>query len=163
MTKTYWLLVILSIAQVSYGQQNRLLSVGDTLHRVRLTMLESGRIHEVNFSELKEQVLILDFWFTGCKPCIASFPKLIEYQKKYGDQIKIILINPLESMESVIEFINGRFKPGQLNLAFVSEVTLSEKLGIHGYPTTVILDKYRVIKRIETTFEETHIDRYIKD
>lgn len=162
MTKAFWLLVLLSIAQVSYGQNNRALTVGDTLNGVRLTMLENGRILEVDFTDLKQQVLILDFWFTGCKPCIASFPKLIEYQKKYGDQIKIILVNPLESMETVKEFIKNRFEVDQLNLAFVSEVTLSDKLGIHGYPTTVILDRDRVIKRIGTTFQETHIDRYIK-
>jgi thiol-disulfide isomerase/thioredoxin len=33
---------------------------------------------------------MLDFWATWCKPCIAQFPTIKAWQKKYGDDLVII-------------------------------------------------------------------------
>ena len=42
-------------------------------------------------SELKGKVILLDFWAVWCGPCIASFPKLKQWQDQYGDKGLVIV------------------------------------------------------------------------
>jgi len=37
--------------------------------------------------------LLVDFWGTWCKPCLASIPKLKLFYKEYADQIDLIALN----------------------------------------------------------------------
>ncbi len=45
----------------------------------------------VTMEDLKGKVVLLDFWAVWCGPCIATFPHLIEWQEKYGDQGLVIV------------------------------------------------------------------------
>lgn len=42
------------------------------------------------FSEFKGKVLVLDFYATWCKPCRESIPHLIDLQKRYENDVRII-------------------------------------------------------------------------
>jgi thiol-disulfide isomerase/thioredoxin len=48
-------------------------------------------VQEIKYPGLQEMVLknrgkvvVVDFWSTGCPPCIRNFPHMLETQKKYG-------------------------------------------------------------------------------
>lgn len=41
--------------------------------------------------QLKGKVVLLDFWATWCKPCIAQFPAMRAWQEKYGPQGLVII------------------------------------------------------------------------
>lgn len=43
--------------------------------------------------DLKGKVVLLDFWAVWCGPCIATFPHLIEWDKKYDDLVIIGVTN----------------------------------------------------------------------
>ena len=43
-------------------------------------------------SELKGKFVIIDFWGTFCLPCIAAFPKLENWQRRFGDSLQILLV-----------------------------------------------------------------------
>lgn len=42
------------------------------------------------------QLVILDFWFTGCGSCIASFPEIDRLQQKFDGKVQFILVNYVE-------------------------------------------------------------------
>ncbi|OQP62166.1 TlpA family protein disulfide reductase [Niastella populi] len=47
---------------------------------------------KLSLPELKGKFVIIDFWGTFCLPCIKAFPKLENWQKRYGDNLQILLV-----------------------------------------------------------------------
>ena len=42
----------------------------------------------------KDEVLVINFWATFCKPCVAEIPSFIEITNKYKDQnVKLLLVS----------------------------------------------------------------------
>jgi thiol-disulfide isomerase/thioredoxin len=46
---------------------------------------------EANLNQLKDKVVLVNFWATWCQPCRVEIPWLIEFDKKYGPQGLVIL------------------------------------------------------------------------
>jgi thiol-disulfide isomerase/thioredoxin len=57
------------------------------------------------FQANKTKLVIFDFWFTHCSSCIAQFPKLDSLQKKFNDQVQIVMVAH-EPKAVIEEFIN---------------------------------------------------------
>ncbi len=47
---------------------------------------------KLSLPELKGKFVIVDFWGTFCLPCIKAFPKLENWQKRFGDNLQILLV-----------------------------------------------------------------------
>ena len=47
-----------------------------------------GNLHHI--AEYKGKYILLDFWSSGCGPCIKAFPEMKEMYEKYGDKLAII-------------------------------------------------------------------------
>ena len=45
------------------------------------------------FSDFKGKVLVLDFYATWCNPCRESIPHLVDLQKRYQDDVRVIGLN----------------------------------------------------------------------
>lgn len=45
------------------------------------------------FSEFKGKVLVLDFYATWCEPCRISIPHLIDLQRRYENEVRVIGLN----------------------------------------------------------------------
>ena len=85
---------------------NKTLKVGDKMPDLELGTVINNTGKQ-RFSDLKGKIVILDFWATTCKTCIASFPKMKALQEKFGDKIQIILVNVSETQD-VIEKRMGK-------------------------------------------------------
>lgn len=60
------------------------------------------------------RLVLLDFWYTTCGPCLQSIPYLVDLQKKYGGYgLEIIGIDcetgPIEAQRSRVMGIRGRY------------------------------------------------------
>ncbi len=47
----------------------------------------------VQLKEFRNKLLILDFWFTSCAPCISDIPYLKKLQSHYKDSLNIVFIS----------------------------------------------------------------------
>ena len=68
--------------------------------KVGLELSENDTIEVYNFEELslfleqeKDQIYVINFWATWCKPCIQELPYFEAAQKKYSGDIKVILVS----------------------------------------------------------------------
>jgi thiol-disulfide isomerase/thioredoxin len=48
----------------------------------------NGNLHHI--AEHKGKYILLDFWSSGCGPCIKAFPEMKEMYEKYGERLAII-------------------------------------------------------------------------
>ncbi len=146
-----------SIFNPSKIQNNQLgdiypaLRIGDEIPNYEFTKLVNHQSSSAKLTEFKGQSMILDFWFSGCAPCIASWPKLLELQKKYHDRVQIILVNPLEDVQDVLDFILKRKENANTNMTlptFCKGSRIEELFPVTSYPTTVWIDENSVVRHI---------------
>ncbi|WP_316843908.1 TlpA disulfide reductase family protein [Pedobacter psychrodurus] len=114
-------------------------------------------------TELKSDYIMLDYWFSGCKPCFDEFPK---FQKAYDNprykgRVNIMAVNiPMKSDTinqafQALESRNYTFKniiEKKTNNAGLVEVKIC--------PTTIILDRNR---RIIFMGELKNAEKYLEE
>jgi peroxiredoxin len=90
-------------------------------------------------SDLKGKIIVLNFWFTSCVPCINEMPELNKLNEKYKDNPGIVFIAiTYDPDERVKDFLAKRV----FNYPVVTgQKALIERYGISSYPTNIIVDK----------------------
>ena len=68
----------------------KVVKVGEDMEDADLYDLEGGLHH---LSELKGKYLLLDFWSSGCGPCIMALPEMGELQEKYADKLTVVSLS----------------------------------------------------------------------
>lgn len=73
------------------------LKIGETVKDVYYKNVEEGKRQSLTQYKGNGKYLMLDFWGTWCKPCLASIPELIKFYDKYSDKIDLISMNYRDS------------------------------------------------------------------
>jgi thiol-disulfide isomerase/thioredoxin len=89
------------------------------------------------FSELREEVIFLNFWATWCPPCVAELPEIQRAYEKYGDQIAFVLVSNQEP--SVVEAFMD--KHGYKLPVFYLGPKTPEIFSHRALPTTFIISR----------------------
>ncbi len=63
-------------------------------------------------SEFRGKFVIVDFWATFCLPCIKDFPKLENFQKRFGDTLQVLLV-ATDGYVKTKQFYDTRKKAGK--------------------------------------------------
>ena len=127
------------------------LKVGDKVPDITFTNLINFHDKTARLSDFKGKLLILDFWNSKCSPCIASWPKLLELQKEYHEEIQIVLVNPLEESDVVSKFIDWRKKRVNVDMtlpSFCKGSKIEELFPVYSYPQVVWIDENGIVKSI---------------
>jgi thiol-disulfide isomerase/thioredoxin len=66
-------------------------SIAKYVEQASFTALDGKK---VSVSDFKGKVVLIDFWETWCKPCIASMPTLNKLQKEFPDRLKVLAVTP---------------------------------------------------------------------
>lgn len=110
---------------------------------------------EINLSQYKGKVVLLNFWATWCPPCIKEMPSMQRLQEKFeGQDFEIIAISAGETQTAVESFLM------ELDTELTFSILLDEKgrtfneFGVRGLPTSFLFDrKGKLIKVISGSRE----------
>lgn len=120
------------------------LGVGDVMYDFTVTTPDGTDITLSEMLKEKEMVLI-NFWYTGCSWCVTEFPFMEQAYQLYQDKVGIVAVDPLgESNEAIAAFPASQ----GLNLTFplaACPTGWATAFSVAGYPTSVVVDRYGVI------------------
>ncbi|MBO9562096.1 MAG: TlpA family protein disulfide reductase [Niastella sp.] len=98
-----------------------------------------------SLQELRGKVVVLNFWFTSCAPCIQEMPALNKLVQSYNGKEVVFLALAFNDAKQVNTFLqthsfNYTILPGS------GEV--DKKYNISSWPTSIVIDKEGNIKKI---------------
>lgn len=111
---------------------------------------------EVDFSKLRGKVVLVDFWATWCRPCMAAVPEVVEaYKKLHEKGFEVIGISLDENKQAVLnvtkekgmtwpQYFDGKGK----------ENTISLQFGIDEIPTMWLFNKQGMLVEADTDSQE---------
>ncbi len=95
-------------------------------------------------SDVEGNVMVLNCWFTGCKPCRAEMPELSEWKNEMPDVM--FFSSTYERKETALPVLE---KTGFNWTHLVNDRQFKDYVGTQGYPMTIVVDKNGDIIQIE--------------
>ena len=132
--------------------------VGDSFPDLRAYKLE-GQLP----GDLKDKVVVVDFWASWCGPCKESFPIMNELHRKYRDQgVVILAVNVDESRADMDAFLKQH--AAEFPVIRDAAQKLVEKVEVGTMPSSFILDRAGKVRFMHTGFkgEETR-KKYLEE
>lgn len=98
-------------------------------------------------SDFRGKVVVLRFWSTGCKACVAEMPKIDEFSKRYQDRgLAVVAVNVGDTKEKVADFVKS-LKISYPVLLDQANIT-ARKYRVTAVPTTCFIDRNGIAKKI---------------
>jgi thiol-disulfide isomerase/thioredoxin len=100
-----------------------------------------GKKHSL--SDYRGKVVVLDFWYSGCVPCIKAMPEIEEIAEQFRGKPVVVLGMNTDMDEKDARSVVDKLK---LNYPTLKAQGLIEKYNVQGFPTLVIVDQKGVIR-----------------
>ncbi|MCD5415636.1 TlpA family protein disulfide reductase, partial [Candidatus Bipolaricaulota bacterium] len=104
--------------------------------------------------DLRGKVVLLNFWASWCRPCIAKLPLIQQLYEQYAaGGLVIIGINLDRSermMERILEDFNITFRQ-----IFAQAKEIADLYGVVGIPETFLIDRQGVVRFLSLRHEDS--------
>ena len=98
-----------------------------------------GREHRI--SELRDRVVVINFWATWCPPCIAEMPAIQRmYDALHDEGLEVLAVNAGESAEQIRLFVENFEPPLTFPVLMDLEGETFAQWRIRGLPQTFVVD-----------------------
>jgi len=108
------------------------------------TVRDSART--VTLSQLKGQVVVLNFWATWCPPCIEEMPSLVQMQQRMKSKgITVLAVSVDADQDSYRQFLRDH----DVNLLSVRDADQKSNTlyGTFKFPETYVIDRSGIVRR----------------
>jgi len=103
---------------------------------------------------LKGKVIVINFWFVECKPCVMEMPELNKVVEKYKNKEVVFLgfaINEKEKIEKFLKTTTYKYN------VVPSAQEVVQSYGVNSFPTHILIDKNGIIAYSASGLGETTI------
>ena len=126
-------------------------SVGKTCPEISPTILASGE--KFNLADHAGKVVVLNFWYTTCGPCVEELPHFYETAKEYGDRLTVLALHiQMAGVDASGWIANDSGHPewndGTMLIGWDDGMACQELFDIQACPTTVVINGDGVITDI---------------
>ncbi len=108
----------------------------------------------VSLDQYEGKVVVLNFWFINCKPCIMEMPDLNKLVNDYKDKDVVFLAFSPDSKVALEKFRKRKAFDYQV---IASSNDVINAYQIQGFPTHVVIDKKGLIQHYETGLSQNTI------
>lgn len=101
----------------------------------------------IKLMDLKGKIVVINFWFESCAPCIAELPALNKLAAEYADKDVVFIAFGRDSESEIKNFLSSR----KFNYKMVSgkfDISM-EYCVISGWPMNMVLDKKGIVRYIK--------------
>lgn len=119
---------------------------GSTIDKLDLTDLEGKKY---SIKSLKNKVIVLNFWFTNCAPCIKEMPDLNKLKAKYQNDGVVFFAITYNKRDLITSFLE------RTKLDFIiipNEQATIDDFQIKFFPTNILINKEGKVEFINETF-----------
>lgn len=107
-------------------------------------LLQAPRTSLKALSELRGQVVVLDFWATWCRPCRETIPHLNRMAEKFAGRPVVFLSVTSDDRVTVERFLRGR--PMTPWIGLDPDGRMGRAFGVTEIPQTFVIDPYGRIR-----------------
>jgi peroxiredoxin len=110
--------------------------------------------NKYTLEKMKRKVIVINFWFVECKPCVMEIPELNDLVEKYKDKEVVFLGFATNDKSKIEDFL--KTKTYKYNIIADSK-ELSELYRVNSYPTHIVIDMNSIISYYITGLGPTTI------
>lgn len=132
------------------------LAVGSRAPAFSLRTLQ-GRT--VTLASLRGKVVFLDFWASWCVPCREEFPVLQRLHERYFDRgLRVVGITVDQEASNARAFVQRT--RATFTILHDASRSVAERYSPPSMPTSFLIDKEGIIRKINRGFEASHAERF---
>lgn len=91
----------------------------------------------VSLSRYAGNPLVVNFWFSNCPPCRRELADFATVHAEVGETVQFVGVDPFDTADTMVSFADER---GVRYDLLLDDGSLSNELGIVGYPVTLFVD-----------------------
>ncbi len=126
--------------------------LGDRAPDFNLPALDGTK---VKLSDLKGNVVLVDFWASWCVPCRKELPALDGLARAYGDAKKpvVVLAIGIDKERGNAEKLLTALKIGALRVLLDPDGKVPSDYDVPTMPTTIVIDAKGLVRNVNAGFE----------
>lgn len=109
----------------------------------------------VTLSELRGDIVYVDFWASWCAPCLRSLPEVNTLYERYKDQgFSVVAITIDDPVEDALDFLLDLETPLAYQVALDQTAEVMDQYAVVGMPTSFLIDREGVVRMVHKGFRE---------
>lgn len=113
----------------------------------------------VRLSELKGQVVMVNFWATWCGPCRQEMPLLGQLQAKYEPLgFTVLGVNVEPDSAAAVTWLKG--VQADFPILFDRKNAVAQSFGVEGMPSTVFIDRAGNVRYVHRGYKPGDESKY---
>jgi thiol-disulfide isomerase/thioredoxin len=122
-------------------------------------VLKSGSGHNVRLSELRGQVVMINFWASWCGPCRQELPKLDKLQARYRSAgfalLAINLDDDRGNADGMLRRLGVRLAP-----LYDADKRTAKRYDVDTMPATLIVDRDGRVRYVHRGYRSGYENKY---